>query len=243
MDEVQRFFIVHIQKTAGTTLRDRFRGHFSDAGIYPNRTDNPDKRISVISVENLRERWAARRDEIRVIAGHFALRTIDLLDADFVTLTVLRPPVERTLSYLHHQRRINAADRDLTLETIYADPFRFNGLIRNHMTRMLSMTVAEILETDSILTDVPDSRDRLERAKRALAGLDLFGLQPRFEELCEEIGRRYAVELGAPVHSNATERTEAPAGLESRIADDNALDMELYEYACGLYEQRRQAVT
>jgi len=236
--EPTRFFIVHMQKTAGTTLRDRFRHHYGEAAIYPNRTDGRDKRLSVISLRHLLERWAARRDEIRVIAGHFPLCTVELLDADFTTLTVMRPPVERTLSYLRHQRKLNRADQQRPLEAIYDDPFRFNGLIRNHMTRMLSMTVDELRATDSVLTDVSDTDERLQRAKDALAGLDLFGLQPRLEELCAELTRRFGLDLGAPLHSNATEVADAPEHLIARIESDNALDVALYEFASDLYGRR-----
>jgi hypothetical protein len=33
-----------------------------------------------------------------------------------------------------------------------------------------------------------------------------------------------------------------PDGLADRIAEDNALDMELYDYACELYRERRTAL-
>ena len=41
---VRRFFVAHMQKTAGTTLRDRLRATFSEEQIYPNRSDGPDPR-------------------------------------------------------------------------------------------------------------------------------------------------------------------------------------------------------
>jgi hypothetical protein len=238
-DGPQRFFIVHMQKTAGTTLRDRFRNNFEEAAIYPNRTDGRDKRISVISVRHLLDRWRARGGEIRLVAGHFPLCTVELLDAPFVTLTVLRPPVERTLSYLRHQRKLNRVDREKSFEEVYADPFRFNGLIRNHMTRMLSMTTDEMVSGDGVLSDVADTPERLERAKEALAGLDLFGLQPQFEELCVELTARYGLDLGLPLRSNTTEPMDAAPELVDRIVADNALDIELYEFATRLLAERR----
>jgi hypothetical protein len=234
-----RFFIVHMQKSAGTSLRDRFRHHLSESEIYPNRTDGRDKRLSVISVAHLLDRWEARGAEVRLVAGHFPLCTTELLGGDFVTLTVLRPPVERTLSYLRHQKKLNRADAGKSLAEIYDDPFRFNGLIRNHMTRMLSMTTDEMVAGDGVLSDVPDTPDRLERAKRALAGLDAFGIQPRFEEFCDELAARYALDLGSPLRANATEPFDASDELPDRIARDNALDLELYEYAAALYAERR----
>jgi hypothetical protein len=240
MADPRRFFIVHMQKSAGTSLRDRLRNHFPESAIYPNRTDGADKRVSVISLRHLLERWDARGDEIRLVAGHFPLATTEVLGVPFVTLTVLRPPVERTLSYLRHQRRINKSDAEKSLEEIYEDPFRFNALIRNHMTRMLSLTRAELIAGDGVLGEVEDTPERLERAKRALEGLDLFGLQPHFEVFCRELETRYGVDLGEPVQSNATGSLPASKRLARRIARENALDVELYEFAAELYDERRK---
>ena len=57
-----------------------------------------------------------------MIAGHFPLCTIELLDAEFTTLTVLRHPVERTLSYLRHHRDTTPADSERSLEELYEQP-------------------------------------------------------------------------------------------------------------------------
>ena len=114
LPEGARFFVAHMQKTAGTALRDRLRATFPDEAIYPNGSDGPDPRIAVISVQRLRERWAVRGDDIRLLTGHFPVRVTELLGAEFVTLTVLRHPVERTLSFLRHQaaRRQRGATED-----------------------------------------------------------------------------------------------------------------------------------
>jgi hypothetical protein len=137
-----RLFVAHMQKTAGTSLRDRLRVSFEEAEIYPNASDGPDPRHAVISVRHLQQRWAARGEKIRLLTGHFPVRTVDLLDGPFVTVTVLRHPVERTLSFLRHQasRRQRGATEDTPLEEIYDDPFRFEAMIQNHMVRMLSLT-------------------------------------------------------------------------------------------------------
>src|SRR5262249_27089146 len=101
--EPRRFFFVHVQKTAGTALWRRMKEQFAPAAVYPGPGDGepPD---TVLSVEHLRARWVARRAELRVVTGHFPLCTVELLDAPFVTLTLLRDPVERTLSQLRHHR-------------------------------------------------------------------------------------------------------------------------------------------
>lgn len=242
LDPDTRFFVAHMQKTAGTTLRDRLRSTFTEAQIYPNGTDGPDARVAVIAVSHLLERWKERGQEIRLLTGHFPVSTAELLDAPFVTLTVLRDPVERTISFLRHQaqRRQRGATEDTPLEEIYADPFRFEAMIQNHMTRMLSLTTEELGPGDGVLTTVPYTAERLEMAKESLARLDTFGLQSRLEELCDELHVRYGLQVGDPLVSNTTVAAEGdvPEGLVERIREDNALDVELYEYGCRLYEER-----
>ncbi len=242
MSEPTRFFVAHMQKTAGTTLRDRLRNTFSDDQIYPNASDGPDGRISVISVKHLEACWRARGSEIRLLTGHFPVRTVELLDppARFVTLTIMRDPVERVLSFLRHQaaRRQRGATEDTPITEIYEDPFRFHSMIRNHMTRMLSMTPEEIREGDGVLGTVPYTPERLSMAKDALAALDLFGLQSRLDDLCADLSNRYGLDTGGPIRSNTTEPGDVPPGFAERIAEDNALDMELYDYACTLYAER-----
>lgn len=242
VDPEQRFFVAHMQKTAGTTLRDRLRSTFTEDQIYPNGTDGDDARVSVISVSHLKERWRARGHEIRLLTGHFPVRTVEVLDppADFVTITVLRDPVDRVLSFLRHQaeRRQRGATEDTPLWDIYRDPFRFDAMIHNHMTRMLALAPEEFGPGDGVLTTVAYDEARLDMAKEALESVDLFGLQHRLEEFCTELGSRFGLDVGEPLRSNTTNREDVPEGLVERIREDNALDVAIYDHACRLYEER-----
>lgn len=243
----RHYFVAHMQKTAGTTLRDRLRATFAENEIYPNGSDGPDGRISVISVEHLEKCWAQRGHEIRLLTGHFPVRTVELLpgDIEWVTMTVLREPVERTLSFLRHQaaRRQRGASEDTPLDEIYADPFRREAMVRNHMTRMLSMTPEEIRAGDGVLGSVPYDAERLEMAKEALRGLSIFGLQHRLDQFCAELQDRFGLDTGASMRSNTTEPGDVRPGLVEQIVEDNALDVELYAYACRLYDEIRTATT
>jgi hypothetical protein len=242
VSEPTRYFVAHMQKTAGTTLRDRLRASFTEEQIYPNASDGEDPRISVISVGHLVERWKVRGDEIRLLTGHFPSRTVELLDVPFVTMTVLRDPVERVLSFLRHQasRRQRGAVEDTPLDEIYFDEFRREAMVRNHMTRMLSLAPDEMGPGDGVLTTVVYDDERLEMAKAGLRALDLFGLQHRLEEFCDELAGRYGLSVGEPLRSNTTEAGEVPSGLIDTIVEDNALDVELYRDACALYEERHR---
>jgi hypothetical protein len=230
-----RYFFIHMQKTAGMAFRQRLINHFGEAAVYPTRgVDGDDLVKLLLSIEDLLERLAARGDEIRVIAGHFPHCTAELLDGRCITLTLLREPVERTLSFLRQHRESNPSARDKSLEQLYSDPFWFHGVIHNHMTKMLSMTLDEM--TGGMVTRVEFDHDRLERAKQALAGLDAVGLQGRFEDFCDELSARFGWRLGGPQIVNASTPVDVPESFRARIAEDNALDIELYEFAKRLVE-------
>jgi len=237
--ERQRFFFMHMQKTAGTALRLQLMNHFGERAVYPlKHVDGSDRVELVLSIDHLRERLAVRGHEIRVVTGHFPLCTAEMLGGGFTTITLLREPVERTLSYLRHHRENEPADREKSLQQIYDDPFRFHGFAHNHMTKMLSLAPAEITRSEAMLTRVEFDRARLERAKEALAGLDAFGLQERYEDFCHELSVRFGWELGEPETVNSSAPAEVADALRERIAEDNAFDLELYQFARELLAER-----
>ncbi|HEX6460181.1 MAG TPA: hypothetical protein VF032_14775 [Thermoleophilaceae bacterium] len=228
----QRFFFVHMMKTAGTALRYRLINHFGAEAVYPAHVlDGTGKDFvqGVLSVKYLTERLAERGDQIRVITGHFPLCTADLFGERFTTFTLLREPVERTLSFLRDRREHEPAYRDKPLEDIYDDPFWFNAFAHNHMTKMLSLTVPEM--RDGMFTHVSFSPRHVERAKEALTRMEAVGLQERYEEFCGELSARFGWNLGEPQIVNSSEPVEVSDVFRERIAEDNALDLELYEFA------------
>jgi Sulfotransferase family len=225
----RRFFFVHMQKTGGVSLYMRMRREFGDHAVYPAKSDGDAVGVAPqLMTDVLLRRWAERRDEIRVVTGHFPLCTTELLDAEFTTLTVLRDPVERTLSYLRHHRRTTPGDSEKPLEEIYEDPGNFKHFIDNHMVKMLSMRIDEM--TDGMMSVVDLDRRRLQSAKRALERVDAFGLQEDLEGFAQRLERLYGWRLGPPVHENTTAHAEVPASFRGRIAEDNRLDVDLYEH-------------
>lgn len=231
MTEPTRFFFMHMQKTAGTALWRRLKQQFEPASVYPGPDDGDPPR-TVLSVEHLLERWQARRGEIRIVTGHFPLCTTELLDAPFTTITLLRDPVERTLSYLRHHRETTPGDAERPLEEIYADPVRFE-LVHDHMVKMLSLSTDEM--TDGVLSPVEFTRARLGRAQARLQTVDVVGFQEDFETFCTELTTRFGWDLGAPIFMNRSTPVDVSKSFRRRIAQDNTLDVELYEFARGQF--------
>jgi hypothetical protein len=240
--QASRFFFIHVQKTGGTALFKRLKHQFGERAVYPDASDGDVVTVAPqLSVDVLLERWRDRADEIRVVTGHFPLCTKDLLGGGFTTLTVLREPVARTLSYLRHHQELTPADHDKSLEAIYDDEFRFQALVQNHMVKMFCLTPGEM--TDGMLTPTVFTPAHLDRAKGQLATVDALGLQERFDEYCEHLEARFGWQLGPPLHANRTKPTAVSESFRARIAQDNLMDVELYDYARQLYEARRNEAT
>ena len=99
-------FFVHVMKSGGTTITRHLRETYELDQIYPSsaldlrHTDaglDLDHHLSLPYLQNLS---AERRARIRVYIGHFPYVARDLLDPQLLAATVLREPVERTISLL-----------------------------------------------------------------------------------------------------------------------------------------------
>lgn len=225
-----RYFFLHLQKTGGSALKMRLRHHFGERAVYPCPDDGqlPD---AVLLPAHLIDRVAARGDEIRVIAGHFPLATLELLQGDYRTFTLLREPVERTLSFLRHQVRMgNTPTTDLV--ELYEHPLR-QLMVRNHMTKMLALDAEQTL-AEGMLANVEMTEAHLEVARQRLASLDVVGIQERHDEFVEALESKFGWDLGPHRTLNRTEAEPVDVAFRERIAADNALDVALYEYALEL---------
>lgn len=238
MNEPERYFFLRFQKTGGTALTLGLRRQFGEDAVYPTSRDLGHAE-SVLWMGHLTKEFREHRDELRVISGHFPLCAIEVLDAPFRTFTILREPVERTLSLLRRRAQRGAEHlRGRPLEAIYEDE-EIRAIATNHMVKMTSMTAEEM--GDFPLTQ-PLELDptRLARAKDLLDELDVVGLQEDYEGFCLALERSFGWDLGPREVANRTEPQPIDPALRRRIEADNALDLELYEHARALVAERRR---
>ncbi len=228
----ERYFFCHLQKTAGTSLWFQLHRVFDEVQLYPNKGDGP-KVDAVLVPDHLVDRWRARRDEIRVVTGHFPLCTTELLDAEFRTFTILREPVERTLSALRHHIEVSDEHPDGNIEALYDEPYR-RLLTVNHMVKMLSLTTAEM--TGGALTDIDIGQRHIDMAKRALESIDVVGLQHRYDDFIEMLNAEFGWQLGETERFNTSRSVEVGQAFIDRVRDENAADIELFDFACQLVE-------
>jgi hypothetical protein len=236
-DQHALFFFLHLQKTGGTSLNMRLREAFGATAVFPQREEQ-ENATAVVDIDYLQEQFAVRRDRLRVIVGHFPLCIDELLGVPMTTFTVLRDPVERTLSLLRRRSTRNGRFNGWDIEDIYAD-HELRLIIDNHMVKMLSLTVDE-LEPTPLVQSVAFDDERLEVAKHNLEHrVDVFGLQEHLEDFCDELGARFGFDLGAPRIANRTKPVPVSDELRARIAEDNRFDVELFRFASELWNRRR----
>jgi hypothetical protein len=224
-------------KTGGATFRQHVYANFGPGEVYPRpKVDNMERAWLVASLLGLS---ADRRAETRAYTGHFPFVVTELLGIDLVTFTILRHPVERTLSYLKHCKRYHPQHAELSLEAIYEDPFFYPCFIQEHQTKIFAMTADDPLESYADVITVDDRR--LDIAKANLEKVDVVGLNEHHDEFVGEMHKRFGWEF-MPLKNRrvSSEDWDAPSSLRRRIASDNPADMAFYEFAEQLYAARRR---
>ena len=243
---VRRFFFVHVMKTAGTTFAMQLTLQFSPSSIYPARGidwESPSDLERYTDVPRVLAVSAERRSQIRVYTGHFPYMVHELIDPRLVVLTLLRDPIERTVSVLKHFKRLDDRYRDLDLEQIYDDAHIFGAFIHNHQTAIFSRT----REDGYLPIQEPITVDdhRLAVAKANLAKVHIVGLTSRYADFIAELRSRFGwwpKGLDLSGHANVSEEPwEIGSSLRRRIAGDNRHDIEFYRYAEALVRERNRA--
>jgi hypothetical protein len=236
----RRYFFIHVMKTAGGTLRRQILANFEREQVYPMRELDPDMRDANYRLDYLTSLPPERRAAIRVYTGHFPFVAVELLRMDLTTITILRDPVERTLSYLRHCKQRHPQHHALSLEEIYEDPFFFPSFIQDHQVKLFALTADDDPESYMDVLDVDEQRLRLAQAN--LERVDAVGVQERFDDLLRELEERFGWRRASVRNKNVgSEDVGVSKALRRRIAEDNHADMEFYEYARALCRRRRAA--
>lgn len=145
-----RFFFVHVMKTGGTSFADLLRANFPDRERYPDYYLPPGTNImrrmeAYMHVPQIVDDINALGEQFRIVRAHVPYAVRELLTGRFVAMTLLRHPVERTLSYLKHCRHYHREHENLALEEIYEDPWFRAMFMDDYQTRIFSMTAPEAM--------------------------------------------------------------------------------------------------
>jgi O-antigen biosynthesis protein len=219
----QRYAILHIAKTAGTTLRTILSEAFPE-DIFPSANDlswNNGQYPTVAQLRNQLEMVAARR----VVMGHYTLSSLLELFPDREVITCLREPFARTTSAISHLWRVEG----IPPEKLLSDPTLFQNHIVNHQVRCLAPRPRAEWTVKYSESLVDQALQNLERVK-------IVGIQERFPQFIA----RVAAELQIPSRTNCDRRenvgstaiNDQLAPFADQIRELIAGDLELYRQVC-----------
>jgi hypothetical protein len=237
------YIVLHIYKTAGQTLRHNFQANFRGDAWLPMYVGPIGLDESVGSgnpgwdVERI-NRYVVQKvtDRMRCIFGHMAYFGMHELVSASVTpryITFLREPVDRCVSFYYFLKNKSQnvwhneiVERNWSLEEWFEKTkalWRYNGQLRQIL----------LGSYEEVLTEPELTREHLEEAKRRLQQFWYVGLTEHFNEDSHYLyGRlgfwRYCG--GAVINATPSKGEVSPA-TRQLIAERNALDLELYEYA------------
>lgn len=256
----RRYFFIHLMKTGGTTFASYVRQNFGRDEIYglDNRAPEVTKQRNYVNVHELLRHSEARTT--RFLQGHFPFVVAGLVGCD-TTLTLLRDPVERTISFLHHAQRHHPEHQSFSMERIYEDSWYYPRFVDSYQLRMFSMTADEALTEPAAtegfapfgtsqmlyeaygpapieIIDVDESR--LEQARENLSTVDVVGLTEEYGDFLVELEGRFGWRTKRVRRRNTSERVDVPASLRRRIEQDQALEIEFYESGRRLVRRRRE---
>lgn len=216
--------VLHIMKTAGTSLRAILEDDIGSGSVYPNARDLARREHGWYpsAQEVLAALPTTRRHQILI--GHFPAAILDHLPAGYRGAVVLRDPVQRTLSALAHVARIRGSMPARLVE----DEQVIGRLVRDYQTK--------ILGCDGI--DQPNHHDRvddatLDRALRRVDDLAFVGITERFRDSCRLFDHLFGTTTQRfdrqenVLRSRGTEHAE----LVPLILPHIRRDMVLYEHA------------
>ena len=136
-------------KTGGYALTNQIWKKFPKERIYGGYGSPELERLAYI-YRYLNPRPLAQLDTRTIVGfeafgGHYPYAARSLMGDPVITLTVVRDPVERVISFLKHAQRYQPEHRDLALEEIYEDQWYFTRFFDNHLVKLFAMTTEEML--------------------------------------------------------------------------------------------------
>ena len=265
-------------KTGGTSFAQLVRANFRKDECYPDALLPPEsdllRRMEAYSFVPRLVAEVNARSTLRMVRGHVPYCVRSMLKADYIALTLLRNPVERTLSYLNHCRTYHQEHSNSPVEEIYEQPWFFKSFIHNYQTKLFSMTADEATaetrlgdiapplpprsafltgeplpsEAQQLLTESPArlalelfspptgaleaDKERLQSALRNLGEVDLVGVTEDYGSFLKRLRDQHGWRIDFMPRSNVGETaTRVSSAFRKRIAEDNSLDMALYEKA------------
>lgn len=222
-----KLFVVHVPKTAGSSLFHILKQHFGEANTCPLRYGD----LHLLPRREINEGYS-------LYFAHAHYSHLSLIDGPVFAATYLRDPVVRFLSYLDFLRRderpdaVNVLLRKHSNREIIGEPeFRDIALaLANDVTIRFSQTGFEPPPLQYPYDDC------LETARKNLGRLDFIGFSEAFVSSTERLFEAMSIVPGGDFNVQLNEgNTSDGAGLDADLIDELE---DICRYDIALYEEQ-----
>ena len=219
---------LHVPKTAGTTLNRLIEWEYPLFQMY-----SVDPVFFRWSASHLWQLPARRLKRTRMFKGHMLFGLHEILPQPATYITVLREPIDRVISAFYFMR-------SYMLHPAYWQFRRENWTLEDFVRRSRRENVQSKILAGAEYNS-PCTEEILEQAKENLFRyFSVVGLSEHFEESLALMKLRFGWKLERYSSFNVTrarpKKRDLPQPTLDLIAEKNAFDLALYEYAAKLFE-------
>ncbi|WP_319779781.1 sulfotransferase family 2 domain-containing protein [Maridesulfovibrio sp.] len=223
------FFFLHIPKTAGTTLNHIFAAKFPEETICSVYTKEEIDYFKGITAKDM--------EHIQLVQGHIFVHNFDDFFSGFLgkyAFTFLRDPVSRVVSEYNFLRTWPGHHLYHYLNT---EKITLTEYVSSQRPELIYR--GKDLMTRSLCGAEGTGGSMLERAKKNLQKMHLFGITERFDESLLMLKRMMNLENVLYEKRNVRRKKSEITDDEVAVVKEyNQSDIELYDFACRLFEQR-----
>lgn len=230
MKHVYPILFLHIPKSAGITLHDILHREYPELKhkvIY-----------AVKEGEQFQKSWSVLRNRYKVIRGHFLFGMHDYVKGDAKYITMLRNPVDRTISGYNF---IKVKTDHPFYNAMKTNNYSLREFLEGKFVANFDNIAVRFLSGNHHLPFGEINQSHFENAKKNLMDSKMvFGITERFDESVLLFKR--VLNWKSPWYKKQNESVKHSSVIDERtmqiIQETNRFDLQLYEFACNVFQER-----
>jgi hypothetical protein len=187
----KKFLIIHVAKTAGTSLRKILQDEYGERLVYPSDfyLKNVTKGSYILGEEIIKD--FANIPQHKVLIGHFTADISKQMPTEYVVASFVRDPVQRSLSMLAHRcRSLRKMGKIVTANDLMRDDEFLASHITDFQTRVFG---AEGIYNPNDIRVIND--ELLQKAIHRIENIDFVGLTENFSESCHVFDKIFSTQI------------------------------------------------